>query len=117
MTDDEALAHVRALCLALDGAEESALQDRPLFHVRRRRFALFNGESSPPRRRWAGCGRSVHFLADADEAPALGADPRFAPSPHHGDRGWFALGLDDGTDWDEVGELLRSAHAVRSHRW
>ncbi|HEV7721608.1 MAG TPA: hypothetical protein VGO60_10000 [Iamia sp.] len=35
---------------------------------------------------------------------------RFAPSPHHGDRGWMALRLDGRVDWDEIAELLESAH-------
>src|SRR5262249_40866821 len=87
------------------------LQDRPVFHVRRRRFAIFNGAMSPPRPRWAHSGRSLHFLADPYEVDALREDGRFAPSPHHGDRGWLALRLDrGGVDWDEVAELLESAH-------
>ena len=110
MTDEEALARVRAICLALPDVSEGQLQDRPLFHVRRRRFAIFNGDSSPARPRWDGCGRSLHVLADADEVDALRADARFRASPHHGDRGWFALALDDDTDWTEVAELLSSAH-------
>ena len=111
MTDDEALRRIRATCSGLDGAEESELQDRPMFHVRRRRFAIVNLAGSPPRRRWDGCGLSLHLLADPDELEALRADPRFTPSPHHGDRGWLALSLsDDDLDWAEVDELLRSAH-------
>ena len=111
MTDDDALARVRAICLALPDSAEGELQDRPLFHVRRRRFAIFNGDGSPRRPRWDGCGRSLHFLADPDEVDALRADARFDASPHHGDRGWFALALDDDTDWTEVAGLVASAHA------
>lgn len=105
---------VRRLCLALPGVERAAIQGRPLFRVGRRRFAIFNSSWAPPRPRWAGQGCSLHFLADPAEADALRADPRFAPSPHHGDRGWFALRLDAPgveVDWDEVAELLASAHA------
>jgi len=71
--DDLALGRIRAICLGFGGgAEESELQNRPLFHVRRRRFA---------------------------------------PSPHHGGRGWLALRLDRGDlDWDEIAELLESAY-------
>lgn len=116
MTDDDALDRLRSLCLSLPGADEGELQGRPLFRVGRRRFAIFNGESSPPRPRWADSGRSLHVLAEPDELDALHADARFRPSPHHGDRGWVALGLDDDTDWDEVGELLAAAHAQVSSR-
>lgn len=109
--DGEALRRLRATCATLPGAEEGALQDRPLFHVRRRRFAIFNGSTSPPRRRWAGWGRSLHVLADPDELPALLADPRFSPSPHHGSSGWLGLPLDDRVGWAEVAELLAAGHA------
>jgi predicted DNA-binding protein (MmcQ/YjbR family) len=108
--DGVALARIRAFCLRFEGAEESLLQNRPLFRVGRRRFALFNGTESPPRPRWDGAGRSLHFLSDPSEADALRQDGRFSASPHHGDRGWMALRLEDQVDWDEVGELLESAY-------
>jgi predicted DNA-binding protein (MmcQ/YjbR family) len=102
---------VRRICLGFPGVDESELQDRPLFVVGRRRFAIFNGESSSARSRWDGSGRSIHFLSDPSERDALAQDPRFTPSPHHGDRGWMALRLDRGdVDWDEVAELLESAY-------
>lgn len=101
---------LRGICLAFQGAEEDQLAGRPLFHVRRRRFAIFNGESSPPRKRWEGTGRSLHFLADPDERDSLRQDSGFSPSPHHGDRGWFGLSLDTGVEWQEIEELLQSAY-------
>jgi hypothetical protein len=108
--DVAVLARIRAVCAAFDGADEDQLQGRPLFHVRRRRFAIFNGTSSPPRPRWRDAGRSLHFLSDPLEREALRQDGRFSASPHHGDRGWLALRIDvGGTDWDEVSELLASA--------
>lgn len=109
--DQRALDRLREICATFSGCEESVLQDRPLFHVRRRRFAIFNGESSPPRSRWAAAGRSVHFLSDPSEREALLQDPRFTRSPHHGDRGWLAIRVDSDTvDWQELAELLGSAH-------
>ena len=114
LTDPEdaaALDRVRKICLRLPGAVEAELQDRPLFRVGTRRFALFNGRSSPRRPRWNGSGRSVHFLADPLELEALRHDGRFAASPHHGDRGWLTVRLDTGEiGWTELTELLESAH-------
>ena len=105
------LEAVRRLCSVHDDVEEASLQDRPLFRVGRRRFAIVNGVTAPARRRWLAAGRSLHFLADPAEREALQADPRFSPSPHHGDRGWLALPLDaETTDWSEVAELLDAAH-------
>jgi predicted DNA-binding protein (MmcQ/YjbR family) len=110
--DDEILGQIRVLCERFPGAEEGELQARPLFRVGRRRFAIFNGAASDDRPRWATSGRSLHFLADPSEIDALRCDGRFSPSPHHGDRGWLALSLEDAStvDWVEVAELLESAH-------
>jgi predicted DNA-binding protein (MmcQ/YjbR family) len=109
--DEAALARVRRICLSFKGVEEAELQGRPLFRVGRRRFALFNGVSSPERPRWRSSGRSLHFLADPLELDALRQDRRFVSSPHHGHRGWRAIRLDDPDfDWSEIAELLESAY-------
>lgn len=109
--DAEALARIRGICDGLDGADEGQLQGRPLFRVGRMRFAIFNGATSPSRPRWSAFGRSLHFLTDPLERDALEQDGRFVASPHHGDRGWMALQLDDlgEVDWNEVNELLDAA--------
>ena len=115
--DQEALGRVRQICARFEGSEEGVLQDRPLFHVGRRRFAIFNGESSRPRPRWAGAGRSIHFLSDPSEREALLQDGRFIPSPHHGDRGWLAMRVEsEHVDWVELAELLETAHAQVASR-
>lgn len=115
--DEMVLDRLRQICATFDDCEEGVLQDRPLFHVNRRRFAIFNGESSPPRARWASAGRSLHFLSDPAECDALLQDPRFTPSPHHGDRGWLAIRLEsDPADWRELAELLHAAHSQVARR-
>jgi predicted DNA-binding protein (MmcQ/YjbR family) len=92
--DADALRRIRAICRRFPSVEEAALQDRPLFRVGSRRFAIFNAERE-----------------------ALEQDPRFRPSPHHGDRGWLALRLDPGeVDWQEVAELLESAYRQAAGR-
>jgi hypothetical protein len=115
--DGTVLDRIRALCRAFPEVEEAELQSRPLFHVRRRRFAIFNGADSPSRPRWQGCGRSLHLLTDPLERDALGEDRRFFVSPHHGDRGWLALGFDrPPVDWVEVGELIEMAYRQAAPR-
>lgn len=115
--DEQVLERLRRICSTFDDCEEGVLQDRPLFHVNRRRFAIFNGETSPPRPRWAAAGRSVHFLSDPAEHDALLQDGRFEPSPHHGDRGWLSVRLDSETvDWAELTELLDAAHRQVARR-
>jgi hypothetical protein len=110
--DDTALHRVREICMGFPGADEGELQGRPLFRVGRRRFAIFNGNMSPPRPRWNSSGRSLHFVADEFELQALRQDDRFTASPHHGDRGWLAMRLDlpHEADWSEIAELLESAY-------
>ena len=110
--DDIVLRRVRVICKGFAGADEGELQGRPLFRVGRRRFAIFNGDTSPPRPRWNSSGRSLHFVADSREFEALRQDGRFTTSPHHGDRGWLSMRLDrpDEADWSEIAELLESAY-------
>jgi predicted DNA-binding protein (MmcQ/YjbR family) len=115
--DERDLSRIQRICLLFPEAEEAELQNRPLFRVRAKRFAIFNGGGSPPRPRWKEFGRSLHFVTDPQEREALRQDPRFAISPHHGDRGWMALDLEAGEiDWDEVAELLETAYRQVARR-
>jgi len=116
-TDDRWLTWVRSVCARFPEAEEAELQDRPLFRVRSRRFAIVNLATSPPRPRWAGAGPSLHVLTDPAERDALRQDARFSRSPHHGDRGWLAVRLDTGQVGErEVAELLESAYRLVAGR-
>jgi hypothetical protein len=109
--DARDLARIREICRRFPEVEEAELQNRPLFRVRTKRFAIFNGESSPSRPRWHEFGRSLHFVTDPEERHALGNDGRFRLSPHHGDRGWMALDLERrDVDWAEITELLETAY-------
>ena len=116
-TDAAMLFRIRSFCAGLPEVEEADLQGRTLFRVRRRRFAIFNGQASPARRRWQRFGRSLHFLAERDEGVTLQHDPRFEISPHHGSSGWMALRLDTSVvDWDEVTELLEAGYRRAASR-
>lgn len=109
--DADVLARIRAVCLDFPEVEEAELQGRPLFRVRHRRFAIVNGAASPARPRWQGFGRSLHVLTEPTEEEALRHDPRFEPSPHHGDRGWTALAIGPASvDWVEIAELLEAGY-------
>ncbi len=111
MSDSEVLARIRAICVEFPDVQEGLLQERPLFHVRRRRFVIFNGSDAPPRPRWRAFGPSLHFATDSHEHAALQKDTRFRASPHHGFRGWMALDLQPGAiDWPEVRRLVDAAY-------
>ena len=108
--DSADLALLRRICSRFPEAEEGSLQGRPLFHVRRRRFAIFNTSDAPPRRRWENFGKSLHFATAPEQRASLERDARFVVSPHHGFRGWIALDLGSDIDWSEVDRLLESAY-------
>jgi len=113
----ERLRRIRTICMGWPEVEETTLQDRPLFRVRKRRFAIVNGSWCATRPRWANAGPSLHVLTDSVEAGALRADPRFQPSPHHGEQGWVALRLDAADiAWDEISELLETAYRTAAPR-
>ena len=110
-SDSEDLARIRNICSRFPEAEQGELQDRPLFHVRRRRFAIFNGYESPRRPRWEGFGRSLHLATSPQLNAKLKNDDRFVVSPHHGFRGWVALDLEEAAvSWDEIDEMLEAAY-------
>lgn len=110
LVSDSDLQRLRSICSRFPEAEEDLIQDRPLFHVRRRRFAIYNPSGAPYRKRWETCGRSIHFAASQKMAGSLVEDERFYSSPHHGFRGWLGLDLDESSDWNEVADLLLWAY-------
>jgi hypothetical protein len=115
--DDTTLARIRVLCSEFPEAAEARLQGRPLFHVRRRRFAIFNGDTSPVHRRWQAFGRSLHVVADAAQHLRLQGDSRFRPSPHHGFRGWLAVDVTPtAIAWVELAVLLEHAYRAVAGR-
>lgn len=111
------LVRIRVVCARFPEAEEGVIQDRPLFHVRRRRFAILNSPDAPYRKRWKDFGRSLHFMTDPIRRSVLQGDSRFRVSPHHGFRGWMSLDLSsEGFDWSEIDELLESAYRAVAGR-
>jgi hypothetical protein len=100
---DPFLAMMRACCLAFPEVEEVGMWGGRMFRVRRRRFALFVDA--------AHGHRSFHVLAAVDERPALEADGRFRPSPHHPQQGWMSLDLrTNAISHEEMAELVESAY-------
>ena len=110
-SDGKDLNRIHDICRRFPEAEQGELQGRPLFHVRRRRFAIYNGENSPHRRRWERFGRSLHFATNPQLHAIVADDDRFSESPHHGFRGWVAVDLEDQTvSWEEIAEFLEAAY-------
>ncbi len=108
MYDDEdpSLARVRALALALPGAQEKVSHGRPAFFTTKV-FAYYGG-SLKVDGDWRQHPRSVMVLLDEDDRAALLDEERTFVPAYLGPSGWLGVDLPapDVEGWDEVGELL-----------
>lgn len=106
--DDPLLIRLRGIALAFPGAAEKISHGTPSFYTTKI-FAQFGapekGDHDSMRLR-----RSLVFLPEDEERPALLEDPRVHVPAYMGAYGWLCLDLTDGTpDWDEVRELTESS--------
>lgn len=104
------LGKLRKLCLALPEAHEVQSHGEPTFRVRNRVFAMFaNADNHHGRRRH---GVWIKAAAGRQER-AVKTDPtRFFVPPYVGPSGWIGVWLDQDTQWDELADILRNAHAL-----
>ena len=103
--DDPGLAELRAICLALPGAEERVSHGRPTFRAGRI-FAAFGGSEKLRPGEHRQVPSALIFLPDPVELPALDEDDRFFVPAYYGPHGGRAIDLaDPGIDWQEVAEL------------
>lgn len=107
---------IRHICSRFPEVQEDNIRGRPMFHVRRRIIAIYYFDDAPDIKRWRNFGRSLHFATDEATRGMLRHDDRFAPSAHHGFRGWMALSLEDDVDWHEVNLLLIVAYKHVANR-
>jgi predicted DNA-binding protein (MmcQ/YjbR family) len=105
--DDPLLAQVRALALALPEADEKVSHGRPAFFTKKV-FCIYGG-SLKIDGEWVQHPNSVLVQVTEDEQHALLQDERVFVPAYWGPSGWIGLDLDDGTDWDEVAELLEDS--------
>ena len=98
---DQALDQVRALCLALPETREVEAWGHPTFRAGKKMFAGFGGEGND-----LSLGLKVGF----ERQEELLTDDRFFPTPYAPRQGWVSLRIDDGTNWEEVGGLVREAY-------
>ena len=104
---DPVLARVRAICLALPGADEKISHGRPVFFTKK----IFTGYGAVTKgdHRSGRYDQSIIFLPDPDEAVALAEhDPVFMPA-YWGPSGWLGYDLSGDPDWDEVAELVEDS--------
>lgn len=106
---DPYLLRLRAICLALPEADEKVAHGRPTFFTTKV-FAYYGGsvkgDHDP-----APYARSLLFVPDAAERPALLGDPRVFEPAYLAPYGWLGLNFTPTrdvaeVDWDEVAELV-----------
>jgi predicted DNA-binding protein (MmcQ/YjbR family) len=105
MSEEDAVGRVRAICLALPGAQEKAFggHTAPSFRVGGKLFVMTSEDR-----------RSVTFKAAVGVQEALvGDDPRrfFVPA-YVGHNGWVGARLDVEQDWQEMAELIEDSYRM-----
>lgn len=104
-TDDDALNHLRAICLALPEASEQGGVGNPTFKIRDKIFAM--------RHQMAG-RMSVWCKAPPGAQSALiQTSPHlFFVPPYVGHHGWVGMWLDVDLDWDYIAELIEESYRM-----
>ncbi len=103
--NDEALDHLRTICLALPEATEQGGVGDPSFKVRDKIFAMRHGVNDR---------MSMWCKAQPGAQDVLvGSDPgQFFVPPYVGRYGWIGIWLDGGIDWDEVADLVEESYRM-----
>lgn len=105
---DDALAQLRALCLALPEVEERVNHGAPSFVVRGKTFAMFWNDHHGDGRIAAWCKAPPGV-----QGTLVASDPRrFFVPPYFGPRGWVGVRLDLDPDWGAVEACMVDAHAM-----
>lgn len=106
--DDPMLAQVRAIALALPGAQEKISHGRPAFFTTK--VHCYYGGSVRADGQWIAHDRSVVLHLPPAETAALQQDPRCFVPAYLGRSGWIGLDLDARTDAQELAELIEESY-------
>lgn len=103
--DDDMLARLRAICLALPEAVETGGVGNPSFKVRERIFAMRHGHEGRPSL-WCKAPPGAQDVLVRTE-PA-----RYFVPPYVGHHGWVGVWLDGEADWDELADLIEDSYRI-----
>lgn len=106
------IARLREICLALPDTTEQIAWGEPTWRVKGKIFAQLDDHHH------GAAHVSVWLPApDGAQAALIDADPaRFFRPPYVGHRGWIAVVLDTGPDWDMVAALVAQARDLIASR-
>jgi predicted DNA-binding protein (MmcQ/YjbR family) len=104
MTEQQVLARMRKICMALEGTEEKLSHGHPTFATKKGTYAVleeYRGELS------------ICVKVGLEVQGVFLEDPRYYLTPYIGRLGWVSLKVHAGKlDWKEVGELLRGSYRL-----
>jgi predicted DNA-binding protein (MmcQ/YjbR family) len=100
---------LRAICLALPGATETAMKRGPTYRIGNKIFAWD--------RLWGDSATVWLKVPEGVQGVLVGADPqRFFVPPYVGQKGWVGMRLDGRPDWKEVEALVRRSYRLVAPR-
>ena len=113
MSSEDAVARVRAACLAMPEATERLSHGAPTWFVRdKKSFVMFHDNHH-------GDGRLAIWCAapEGEQEALLVSEPdRFFRPPYVGHRGWLGVRLDVDVDWDEIAGIVEEAYRTIAPR-
>ena len=103
--NEDVLAQLRAICLALPEASEGAGVGNPTFRVRDKIFAMQHGFEGRPSL-WCKAPRGFQDML-------VGSEPtRFFVPPYVGHHGWIGAWLDIALDWAFMTQIIRESYRM-----
>ena len=105
---DPLLLRLRELAMAFPDATEKISHGHPAFYTTKV-FAYYGG-SVKVDGVYEQHEQSVLVLPDPDEREALANDARSYVPAYLGPSGWVGVDLSEGTDWNEIAELLDASY-------
>jgi predicted DNA-binding protein (MmcQ/YjbR family) len=103
-TEQQVLARMRKICLALDGTEEKLSHGHPTFATKKGIYAVleeYRGELS------------ICVKVGLDVQGVFLKDPRYYLTPYTGRLGWVSLKVHAAPlDWEEIGQLLAGSYQL-----
>ena len=106
--DDQVLARVRQICLALPHAAEKISHGRPAFFTKK--VFTYYGGSQKVAGEWVEHATAIMIVPDPEDAEALRQDERAWVPAYLGPSGWLGIDLVAPIDWAEVAELIESSY-------
>lgn len=113
--DDPYLMRLRNIASTFPGTAEKVSHGRPAFHTTKV-FAYYGG-SIKVDGVYVQHAHALIVLPDSADRRALIEEDRVFVPAYLGPSGWIGIDLDDdGTDWDEVGELLDASFRLTASK-